>query len=104
MEEEVQMYRLHNSAHAKKISLSESLACRSGDRSQRCLPIVARGDLQPMNNEEVYASTLALKTFRILLAIICHFDWITLQLDAVNAIVHSCPRRGQARHSGCFTE
>jgi hypothetical protein len=35
-----------------------------------------------MNNEEVYASTLALKTFRILLAIICHFDWITLQLDA----------------------
>jgi hypothetical protein len=24
-----------------------------------------------------YASTLALKTFRILLAIICHFDWIS---------------------------
>jgi Reverse transcriptase (RNA-dependent DNA polymerase) len=39
--------------------------------------IVARGDLQPMNNEEVYASTLALKTFRILLAIICHFDWMS---------------------------
>ena len=50
--------------------------------------IVARGDLQPMNNQEVYASTLALKTFRTLLAIICNFDWITLQLDAVNAFVH----------------
>ena len=49
--------------------------------------------LQPMNNEEVYASTLALKTFRILLAVICNFDW----LDAANPFVHA--RIDQLVHS-----
>jgi hypothetical protein len=51
--------------------------------------LVVRGDLQAPTNEDVYASTLAYRTLRILLAIIAYFDWETLQLDAINAFLNS---------------
>jgi hypothetical protein len=51
--------------------------------------LVARGDLQAPTNDDVYASTLAYRTLRILLAIIAYFDWETLQLDAINAFLNS---------------
>jgi hypothetical protein len=54
--------------------------------------LVARGDLQAPTNDDVYASTLAYRTLRILLAIIAYFNWETLQLDAINAFLNSLIR------------
>ncbi|KAF3352311.1 Cholinesterase [Verticillium dahliae VDG1] len=47
--------------------------------------LCVRGDQQPKNEMETYASTLAAKTFRTLMAICAEFDLDTHQLDAVNA-------------------
>ncbi|KAK6218078.1 reverse transcriptase domain protein [Colletotrichum tabaci] len=47
------------------------------------------GDLQPLNGMETYASTLAGRSFRSLMAIVARFDLETLQLDAVNAFTNA---------------
>nr|XP_036580707.1 reverse transcriptase domain protein [Colletotrichum truncatum]KAF6788702.1 reverse transcriptase domain protein [Colletotrichum truncatum] len=51
--------------------------------------ICVRGDLQPTNELETYASTLAGISLRSLMAIVARFDLETLQLDAVNAFTHA---------------
>lgn len=52
--------------------------------------IVVRGDLEPKSpNEEVYAATLAGRTFRAMMAIACYFDLEVFQYDAVNAFVNA---------------
>lgn len=51
--------------------------------------LCVRGDLQPYNNKETYAATLAGRTFRVLMAIAAKFDLEARQLDAVNAFTNS---------------
>ncbi|KHJ30242.1 hypothetical protein EV44_g3325 [Erysiphe necator] len=51
--------------------------------------ICVRGDLQPKNDEETYACTLALQVFRLLMALVALFDFETIQADAVNAFCNS---------------
>jgi hypothetical protein len=51
--------------------------------------LVARGDLAPIPNDDVYACTLAYKTFRILLALITYFGLDTVQLDVVKAYLNA---------------
>ena len=52
--------------------------------------IVVRGDLEPKTpEEEVYAATLAGRTFRAMMAIACYFDLEIFQYDAVNAFVNA---------------
>ena len=50
--------------------------------------ICVRGDLQPFNNQDNYAATLAAKVFRSLMAITAVFDLEAVQLDAINAFVN----------------
>ena len=47
--------------------------------------LCVRGDLQPPNEQENYAATLAVRTFRFLVSLINAFDLETAQYDAVNA-------------------
>ncbi|RYP56931.1 hypothetical protein DL770_010800 [Monosporascus sp. CRB-9-2] len=51
--------------------------------------IVVRGDLQPREELNAYASTLAGRSFRMLMATAARFDLELRQLDAVNAFLHS---------------
>lgn len=51
--------------------------------------LCVRGDLQPYNDKETYAATLAGRTFRVLMAITAKFDLEARQLDAVNAFTNS---------------
>lgn len=51
--------------------------------------LCVRGDLQPLDEKETYAATLAGKTFRVLMAIAAKFDLEARQLDAVNAFTNS---------------
>ncbi|KAF5513389.1 Copia protein [Colletotrichum fructicola] len=51
--------------------------------------ICVRGDLQPMNGMETYASTLAGRSFRSLMAVVARFNLDTIQLDAVNAFTNA---------------
>ena len=50
--------------------------------------LVARGDLQYVA-EDTYAATLAVQTFRAIMAIVAAFDLETRQYDAVNAFANS---------------
>jgi hypothetical protein len=50
--------------------------------------ICVRGDLQPFNNQDNYAATLAAKVFRSLMAITAAFDLEAVQLDAINAFIN----------------
>lgn len=58
---------------------------------QKCKArIVVRGDQQPKSiHEDTYASTLAARSFRILMAIAARFDLELVQYDAVNAFVNA---------------
>jgi hypothetical protein len=51
--------------------------------------LCVRGDLQPTNSLETYASTLTARSLRTLLAIAARFNLQTRQLDAVNAFTNS---------------
>ena len=51
--------------------------------------LVVRGDQQPECDMPTRATTLALASLRVILAIIAKFDLETYQLDAVNAFVHA---------------
>ena len=48
-----------------------------------------RGDLQRSNSQDTYAATLAVRTFRALMALTAAYDLEALQLDAVNAFLNS---------------
>jgi hypothetical protein len=50
--------------------------------------ICVRGDLQPFNNQDNYAATLAAKVFRSLMAITALFDLEAVQFDAINAFIN----------------
>ena len=50
--------------------------------------LCARGDLQATTHD-TYASTLALKVFRLMCAIVAHFDLEMEQMDAVNAYLNA---------------
>ena len=50
--------------------------------------LCARGDLQA-TDQETYASTLAMRVFRLMCAIACHFDLEMIQMDAVNAYLNA---------------
>lgn len=51
--------------------------------------LVVRGDQQDVISEETYASTLAARSFRTLIAIAARFDLELVQYDAVNAFVNA---------------
>ena len=51
--------------------------------------LVARGDQYDSHKKDVYAATLAARSFRLLIAIIAYFDLDTTQLDAVTAFLNS---------------
>lgn len=51
--------------------------------------LCVRGDLQPFNNLDTYASTLAARSFRCLMAFAAYFNLDTRQLDAMNAYTNS---------------
>ena len=50
--------------------------------------LVARGDLQS-TEEETYAATLAVQTFRAIMALTAAFDMETRQYDAINAFANA---------------
>lgn len=61
-------------------------------RLQKCKArLVVRGDQQPRGDgtRDTYAATLAVRSFRILMAIAARFDLELLQYDAVNAFVNA---------------
>jgi Reverse transcriptase (RNA-dependent DNA polymerase) len=51
--------------------------------------ICVRGDLQPRNDRDTYAATLAARIFRALMAITAAYNLEAFQLDAVNAFTNS---------------
>jgi hypothetical protein len=51
--------------------------------------LVVRGDLQPKQDEETYAATLAARVFRFLMALAAYFDLEAKQFDAVNAFTNA---------------
>jgi hypothetical protein len=52
--------------------------------------LVVRGDLQQYSiHNKMYTATLALKTFRALVAITAYFDLNTEQLDVINTFINS---------------
>jgi hypothetical protein len=51
--------------------------------------LVVRGDQQRVNADDTYAATLAMRSFRTLLALVARFDLETLQFDAVNAFLNA---------------
>ena len=50
--------------------------------------ICVRGDLQ-MTEKDNYAATLAIRTFRALMALVAAFDLEIIQIDAINAFLNS---------------
>jgi hypothetical protein len=50
--------------------------------------ICVRGDLQPLNDRDNYAATLAAKVFRTVMAIVAYFDLDAEQWDAINAFIN----------------
>jgi hypothetical protein len=50
---------------------------------------VIRDDLQMIDFQDVYATTLASKMFRILMILIAAFDLKTRQLNAINAFLNA---------------
>ena len=51
--------------------------------------LVVRGDMQKMDNQDVYAATLAFKVFRTLVVLMTAFSLETRQLDAINAFLNA---------------
>ena len=51
--------------------------------------LVVRDDLQKLDDQDVYAATLAFKVFRTLVALMAAFKLETRQLDAVNAFLNA---------------
>jgi hypothetical protein len=51
--------------------------------------LCVRGDLQP-TQQDMYAATLATRTFRALIAMAAAFDLEIWQYDAVIAFINSC--------------
>ena len=51
--------------------------------------LIVRGDMQKMDNQDVYAATLAFKVFRTLVALMAAFSLKTRQLDAINAFLNA---------------
>ena len=51
--------------------------------------LVVKDDMQKMNNQDVYAATLAFKVFRTLIALMTAFSLKTRQLNAVNAFLNA---------------
>ena len=51
--------------------------------------LVVRGDLEEVSAEDVYASTLAIKIFRCLMALTSAFGLRTRQFDAINAFLNA---------------
>jgi hypothetical protein len=59
-------------------------------RLQKCKArLVVRGDQQARNAQNTYASTLAARSFRTLMAIAARFDLELIQYDVVNAFVNA---------------
>ena len=55
--------------------------------------LVVRGDLQPKQDEETYAATLAARVFRFLMAVAAHFNLEAKQFDAINAFTNAKIRK-----------
>jgi hypothetical protein len=51
--------------------------------------IVIRDDLQAYDPQDVYATTLAVKIFRVLMILVTAYDLKTRQLDAINAFLNA---------------
>ena len=51
--------------------------------------LVVRGDLQAAKDQDTYATTLATRVFRALMAIAAYFDLEIYQYDAVNAFINA---------------
>lgn len=51
--------------------------------------LVIRGDMEPKTGEDVYAATLASRSFRVLMALTAKYDLETVQMDAVNAFMNA---------------
>jgi hypothetical protein len=51
--------------------------------------LVIRGDMEPKTAEDVYAATLAARSFRVLMALTAKYDLESAQLDAVNAFMNA---------------
>ena len=51
--------------------------------------LIVRGDMQKMDNQDVYAATLTFKMFRTLVALMTAFSLETRQLNAVNAFLNA---------------
>ena len=51
--------------------------------------LCVRGDLQPYNDKDTYAATLATRNFRILCGVIAKFDLEARSLDAINAFTNA---------------
>ena len=51
--------------------------------------ICVRGDHQPVNEKETYTATLAVRSFRILMALAARWKFKARQLDAINAFPNS---------------
>jgi hypothetical protein len=51
--------------------------------------IVIRSDLQMIDSQDVYATTLASKVFRVLMILVAAFNLKTRQLNAINAFLNT---------------
>ena len=51
--------------------------------------LVARGDLCPSIDQDIYATILAARVFRALIAIAAYFDLDIYQFDAINAFTNA---------------
>ena len=51
--------------------------------------LVVRGDLQPKQDEETYAATLAARIFRFLIALAAYFNLEAKQFDVINAFTNA---------------
>jgi hypothetical protein len=51
--------------------------------------ICVRGDPQPKSNKDTYATRLAARTFRALMAVAAAYNLEAYQLDTVNAFINS---------------
>ena len=51
--------------------------------------LCVRGDLQPYNDKDTCAATLAARNFRVLCAITAKFDLEARSLDAINAFTNA---------------
>ncbi len=55
--------------------------------------LVVCGDLQPKQDKDIYAATLAVRVFRFLIAVSVYFDLEAKQFDAINAFTNAKVRK-----------